>query len=127
MTNKNQQNIPLTRKLRAKYKQRTMLPSASSTGRASICRSTGLASSGLNGAELSLSEGGSFRPGGDVGVVPPDGDVAAFVGEAALLVDLPFRRRRKDSRSDFLKDLRRDIGVSPAPERSIAIKKLSTN
>lgn len=97
-----------------------MLPSASSTGRASICRSTGLASNGLNGAELSLSEGGSFRPGGDVGVVPPDGEVA-FVGEAARLVDLPFRRRRKDSRSDFLKDLRRDIGVSPAPERSITI------
>lgn len=35
------------------------------------------------------------------------------------LPDLPFRSRLKDSRSDFLKDFRLDIGASPTPERSV--------
>lgn len=96
-----------------------MDPSASSTGRASICRSIGLASSGLNGAELSLSEVGSFRLVGETAVVALLGDVGVVAaGELARRVDRPFRKRRNDSRNDFLKDFRREIGVSPAPERS---------
>lgn len=44
------------------------------------------------------------------------------VGDVGLEVvvcrrcDLPLRSRRNDSRSDFLNDFLRDIGVSPAPE-----------
>ena len=33
-------------------------------------------------------------------------------------MDLPLRKRRNDSLNDFLNDLRREIGASPAPERS---------
>lgn len=46
-------------------------------------------------------------------------------GEVGLAVvvcrrcDLPFLSRLNDSRRDFLKDLRRDIGVSPAPAVSV--------
>lgn len=82
----------------------------SSTGLASICLSIGLASSGENGASASPPP---FFPEGDVGPA-----VGVFVGEAARLVERPLRSLLNDSRSDFLKDLRRDIGVSPAPERS---------
>lgn len=39
--------------------------------------------------------------------------VAAVVGRRC---ERPFLRRLKDSRSDFLNDFRREIGVSPAPE-----------
>lgn len=58
------------------------------------------------------------------------------VGEVGLLapllsvclVDLPLRRRRKDSLNDFLKDLRREIGASPAPDRSgITTRKLTSS
>lgn len=35
------------------------------------------------------------------------------------LPDLPFRSLLKDSRSDFLKDFRLEIGASPTPERSV--------
>jgi len=34
------------------------------------------------------------------------------------LADLPLRKRRNDSLNDFLNDLRREIGASPAPDRS---------
>ena len=37
---------------------------------------------------------------------------------SACLVDLPLRKRRNDSLNDFLNDLRREIGASPAPDRS---------
>ena len=37
---------------------------------------------------------------------------------SVCLVDLPLRKRRNDSLNDFLKDLRREIGASPAPDRS---------
>jgi hypothetical protein len=37
---------------------------------------------------------------------------------SVCLADLPLRRRRNDSLNDFLNDLRREIGASPAPERS---------
>lgn len=80
----------------------------SSTGLASICLSTGLASNGENVPAPSASFPVRF------GVVP-DG---LLVGEAALLVDLPFLNLLNDSLKDFLNDLRREIGVSPAPERS---------
>lgn len=60
----------------------------------------------------SLAAGGSFLDGGEAGVLPCG--LLAF----GRRVDLPLRRRRKDSLSDFLKDFRREIGVSPAPVRS---------
>lgn len=41
---------------------------------------------------------------------------------SAFLCDLPFRRRRKDSLSDFFNDLRLDIGLSSA----LAISKNGT-
>lgn len=84
-----------------------MEPIASSTGLASICRSTGFASKGLTS-----SDGGNFLDGGDVGVLL--WGLLVF----CRLVERPLRRRRNDSRNDFLKDLRREIGVSPAPVRS---------
>lgn len=92
--------------MRAKYKQRTNDPIESSTGLASICRSTGLASSGVNVSSCCAG----FRTTG------------AFCFSSLLLsvlrCDLPFLSRRKDSLSDFLNDFRREIGESPAPVRS---------
>lgn len=46
----------------------------------------------------------------DVAEVPPPG----FFLSATFLCDLPFRSRLKDSLSDFLKDLRLDMGLSSA-------------
>ena len=40
------------------------------------------------------------------------------VAVVALRCDRPFLHRRKDSLNDFLNDFLREIGVSPAPERS---------
>ena len=37
---------------------------------------------------------------------------------SGCLADLPLRKRRNDSLKDFLNDLRREIGASPAPDRS---------
>jgi hypothetical protein len=37
---------------------------------------------------------------------------------SVCLADLPLRKRRNDSLNDFLNDLRREIGASPAPDRS---------
>lgn len=79
-----------------------MEPIASSTGRASICLSIGFASKGLNVSSLA-----GLRAGGDV-ACPEAGELVGF-----LRVDRPLRNLLKDSRNDFLKDLRREIGVSP--------------
>lgn len=43
---------------------------------------------------------------------------SVFSSPFFLLSDLLLRRRRNDSLSDFLKDLRLDIALSPVPVRS---------
>lgn len=93
----------------------------SSTGLASICLSTGLASRGENGPSPSPPPP-DFLPLGDV--APAAG---VLEGDAARLVERPLRKRLNDSRNDFLKDLRREIGVSPAPERSRKINFYKTS
>lgn len=90
-----------TRNVLAICTQRTILPKESSTGLASICLSIGRASEGLAGLCALL------------------GEVGLLLSPApALVVDLPLLSRRNDSRRDFLNDLRREIGASPAPDKS---------
>lgn len=106
---KSDSNSPLTRKVLAKYRHLTKEPMESSAGRASICLSTGLGSRGLNVS----SAAGGFLPVGEVAGCCLFSSLLAF-----LLVERPFLNLLKDSLSDFLKDFRREIGVSPAPVRS---------
>lgn len=54
-------NLPLIRKLFAKYKHRTIDPFESSTGLASICLSIGLASSGLKESPVSDFLGAAYN------------------------------------------------------------------
>jgi len=109
-------------------KHRTMLPSASSTGRASTCLSTGLdratdvpaAEAGCELKERPLFNSSPIK--GEINKTylscfscgEEAGDLPVFV----FRWERPLRSRRKDSRRLFLKLLRLEIGVSPAPEMS---------
>lgn len=102
-------DLPLTRKVLAKYRHLTKEPMESSDGRASICLSTGLGSRALNASSVP----GGFLPAGEVAGCCCLSSLLAF-----LLVERPFLNLLKDSLSDFLNDFLREIGVSPAPVRS---------
>ena len=92
---------------------RTMLPIPSSVVLASICLSTGRISAAVEGAEFEVEGRSCVLFTGDVGL-----DLGATAGRWLR----PFRRRRKDSLSDFLKDFLRDMDCSPAPEISLGFR-----
>lgn len=82
------------------WTHRTVPPIESSTGLASICLSTGRGSIGL------------------LTFCPLTGDVWPLFSPALPFVVRPLLKRLNDSRKDFFKDFRREIGPSPAPDKS---------
>lgn len=88
------------RKVFAICTQRMVPPIESSTGRASICLSTGRASTGLP----------IF--------CPLTGDAWPLLSPVLAFVVRPLLKRRNDSLRDFFNDFRREMGPSPAPDRS---------
>lgn len=139
---------PFTMEVLKKCKHLIMLPNASSTGRASIALSIGLASSalitGLLDEALSFLEVTNILPFEYNKTLSrqcfTDFDFVTYalrlrlapVGVPGDIDDFdprclsgwrpdarPFRIRLKDSRSDFLKDFVLDIGTSLSVEKSI--------